>query len=88
MSASCTIRRNGRIHFRVRVPSDLIELVGRSELHRSLSCTDARQARAFARTLRSQVDNAFASIRHQRALGVAQGDLLAAGLPRVWWTPR
>lgn len=76
MSASSIVLRSARYHFRIRVPADLTPLVGRKELHRSLRCTDPRQARTLARTLRAQVENAFASIRHQRALGTPEADLL------------
>jgi integrase len=76
MSASSIVLRAARYHFRIRVPSDLTPLVGRKELHRSLRCSDPRQARTLARALRSQVENAFASIRHQRALGAPEADLL------------
>jgi hypothetical protein len=49
MSASSIVLRAARYHFRIRVPSDLAPLVGRKELHRSLRCSDPRQARTVRR---------------------------------------
>jgi integrase len=75
MSISATTRRNGRYHFRLRVPADLQSFIGRTELHRSLRIESPRQARTLAQSILTQVEAAFANIRHRRAQGAPEPEL-------------
>jgi hypothetical protein len=45
MIATYLIRRNGRYHFRMRVPQDLLVIIQTKEIHRSLGTTDGRTVR-------------------------------------------
>ncbi len=48
MVATYLTRRNGRYHFRMRVPQDLLSVIHTREIHRSLGTTDGRTANALA----------------------------------------
>lgn len=78
MNAGYLTKRGKRFHVRLRVPSDLVALFGRIEVHRSLSVSDGRIARAVARTIRAKTDEAFALIRQQRMLGATDHELQEA----------
>jgi integrase len=57
------------------VPSDLVPLFGRVEIHRSLCVDDGRVARAIARTIRAKAEEEFAVIRQRRLLGATDQEL-------------
>ena len=44
MDATYLIQRNGRYHFRMRVPQDLLAVIRTKEVYRSLGTTDGRTA--------------------------------------------
>ncbi len=68
MTATYLIRRNGRYHFRMRVPQDLISVIQSREIHRSLGTTDGRTANALATTLKVKLESEFAQLRQQAIL--------------------
>ena len=59
----------------MRVPTDLIGLVGAREVVRSLRTSDGRVARAQACLLRSELHGAFDQVRMKRRLGWSAEDL-------------
>lgn len=75
MRSTYLTKRRDRFHVRLRVPSDLVCLFGRVELHRSLRTNDGRLARRLARSLRATAEEAFATLRHQRARGASAEEL-------------
>jgi len=65
MVATYLTRRNGRYHFRMRVPQDLLSVIKSKEIHRSLGTTDGRTAKALATTLKVKLESEFAQLRQQ-----------------------
>ncbi len=65
MVATYLIQRNGRYHFRMRVPQDLLVVIRTKEIHRSLGTTDGRTAKALAITLKVKLESEFAQLRQQ-----------------------
>lgn len=61
-------RRNRIYHFRIRLPADLVSVLGVGEYHRSLGTADLTKARTIARTYQAKTEVAFAAIRHHRLL--------------------
>ena len=94
MVASYLTRRNGRYHFRMRVPHDLISIVKSREIHRSLGTTDGRTAKALAMTLSVKLEAEFAHLRQPKILNSpvlrsANGHMLnAAGVNQTPIPPR
>ena len=68
MVATYLTRRNGRYHFRMRVPQDLFVIIRSREIHRSLGTTDGRTAKALALTLEVKLESEFAGLRQQAIL--------------------
>ncbi len=68
MIATYLTRRNGRYHFRMRVPQDLLSVIKTREIHRSLGTTDGRTAKALATTLKVKLESEFAGLRQQAIL--------------------
>ena len=68
MVATYLTRRNGRYHFRMRVPQDLLSVINTREIHRSLGTTDGRTAKALALTLKVKLESEFAQLRQQAIL--------------------
>ena len=68
MVATYLTRRNGRYHFRMRVPQDLLSVINTREIHRSLGTTDGRTANALAITLKVKLESEFAGLRQQAIL--------------------
>jgi integrase len=68
MVATYLTRRNGRYHFRIRVPQDLLSVIKSKEFHRSLGTTDRRTAKALAITLKVKLESEFAGLRQQAIL--------------------
>ena len=68
MTATYLTRRNGRYHFRMRVPQDLLVVIRSKEIHRSLGTTDGRTANALATTLKVKLESEFAEMRQQAIL--------------------
>ncbi len=68
MVATYLTRRNGRYHFRMRVPQDLLVVIRSKEIHRSLGTTDGRTAKALATTLKVKLESEFAGLRQQAIL--------------------
>ena len=62
MVATYLTRRNGRYHFRMRVPQDLLSVIKSKEIHRSLGTTDGRTAKALATTLKVKLESEFAQL--------------------------
>ena len=69
-------QRGATYHLRARVPSDLVEVVGRREIHQSLRATDGRTARSRASQLRASIDGGFDRLRLAR-LSAQGNDQLA-----------
>ncbi|WNK00413.1 tyrosine-type recombinase/integrase [Thalassospiraceae bacterium LMO-JJ14] len=59
-------QRGQAYHLRVRVPADLVEIIGRREIHQSLRTSDGRSARSRASTLRATIDAGFDRLRLAR----------------------
>ena len=70
MTSQYLNKRNKRYHFRIRVPNDLLAYVDRSEIRRTLKTTDRRIAQSMALTLHGNLENAFATLRHQQLMGL------------------
>ena len=68
MVAKYLTRRNGRYHFRIRVPQDLVSVINTREIHRSLGTTDGRTAKTLAMTLKVKLESEFAGLRQQAIL--------------------
>jgi integrase len=62
---------------RVTVPADLVVLIGRREIHRSLRVTDPRIARSVSRTALRRAEETFATLRQQRLAGASQETLVS-----------
>jgi integrase len=59
-------QRGHTYHLRVRVPSDLIDIIGRREIHQSLRTTDGRKARSSAAILKASITSGFDRLRMAR----------------------
>ena len=70
MTCTYLIKREGRYHFRIRVPKDLRSTIGAGEIHRSLGTSDSRLAKTLAGNLRAKIESEFAQLRHQRLLSL------------------
>ena len=70
MTHAYLIKRNGKYHFRIRVPKELRSSIGTGEIHRSLGTSDNRLAQTLAGNLRAKVESEFAMLRHQRLLSL------------------
>ena len=68
MVATYLIQRNGRYHFRMRVPQDLLSVINTKEIHRSLGTNDGRTAKALAITLKVKLESEFVGLRQQAIL--------------------
>ena len=68
-------QRGTTYHFRIRVPADLVTLLGRREIHQSLRTDDGRTARSRASHLKSSVIGGFERLRFAR-LAASQDDEL------------
>ena len=75
MVATYLIRRNGRYHFRMRVPQDLLTVIKSREIHRSLGTTDGRAAKALALTLKVKLESEFSESHWWSSQTVWQGGL-------------
>ena len=62
-------RRGGAYRLRVRVPSDLVGLLGRVEVGRALGTSDPRASRTQARCLHARLEAAWERIR----MGMEEG---------------
>jgi Domain of unknown function (DUF6538) len=69
-------QRGQTYHLRVRVPSDLIDVIGRKEIHQSLRTSDGRKARSNATTLKASITSGFELLRLAR-LAHQSGDQLS-----------
>jgi integrase len=56
-------QRGSTYHFRLRVPSDLIDVLNRQEIHQSLKTTDGRTARARATAIQATLVSGFDRLR-------------------------
>lgn len=61
--AYLTRKSGGRYHVRVRVPLDLVPLVGRQEIRRSLRSSDPRAARLHSGRLAAAIMDALEKVR-------------------------
>ena len=67
------VQRGNSFHFRIRVPTDLRPILGRSELRRSLgACNGKREARRKAHHLYVAADKFFNQLRTGEMLDVEQ----------------
>ena len=57
------MRRGAVYYLRVRVPDDLREFIGRTEIRRSLGTSDPAEARRLVRIESLKVDGEFAAAR-------------------------
>ena len=72
MTGRYITKRETTLHLRKRVPSDLLSVLGRSEIHRTLRTVDKRQAQLIAKTIHAKLELAFANLRHQRLIGIPE----------------
>src|SRR5690606_33912614 len=59
-------RSNGRLSVRVRVPADLVEALGRSEVEKALGTSDAKAADRLQAEVVAQIHREFEAIRVRR----------------------
>jgi hypothetical protein len=71
-------QRDNILHVRKRVPLDLIPLLGRREIHCSLRTSDQRQAKNLARTILTNLETGFLTLRQQRLLNMPEETLREA----------
>lgn len=64
-SQSHLVRRGAVYYFRARVPSDLVEAVGKKEVKRSLLTSDLKEAKLRAKEVAVEVARDFEAIRRQ-----------------------
>lgn len=69
-----TRRRSGIYHFRARVPRDLVHVIRKRELVRSLKTTDRRTAELRANAMRGRQLRLYATLRQMRRLTNEQID--------------
>ena len=62
---SCLQYRRGRAYFRLRVPDELRNIIGKREIVRALQARDGRSAAAEVRRLRAEYDRRFEEARGQ-----------------------
>lgn len=69
MGLATNITRRGAVYYiRIAVPKDLIEVLGRREVWKSLGTRDAVEARRLARPLLGQLDSEWQLLRQRRDL--------------------
>ncbi len=68
-------QRGQTYHLRIRVPSDLIDVIGKREIHQSLRTSDGRKARSNATTLRASITNGFERLRLARLTNQSEDQL-------------
>ena len=69
-------QRGSTYHLRIRVPSDLVSVMGRREIHQSLRTTDGRTARSKANLLKTAMHSGFERLRLAR-LSLSKDDDLS-----------
>lgn len=80
-------RRNGRYFYRRRVPADLIEAYGKSEVQQALATADPKEAAKSARKVAAKFDDIFDVLRADllRLEPVIEADpLTTADLPDIY----
>ena len=65
MNRSYLICRGGVYHFRMRVPKNLVPIVGQKEVHRSLKTSNRRVAQSMAHALHGKTEATFALLSQQ-----------------------
>jgi hypothetical protein len=65
------MRRGARYYIRVRIPLDLVETIGRSEIWKSLGTADHREAVRRYFPARTELHKAFDQARRRRDANVA-----------------
>jgi hypothetical protein len=94
MNRSYLIRRGGVYHFRMRVPRNLVPIVGQKEIHRSLKTSNRRVAQAMAHALQGRTEATFALLNQQIMLEIkpeqvhASANLALAGRRPTALAPR
>lgn len=73
-------RRHGRYYFRRKVPAELVEAIGRTEIKVSLQTTDPKEARDLARIESLKADRQFAEARQDNDAEPALAGLTQARL--------
>lgn len=73
MAATYLNRRNGRYHFRMRVPQDLLSVVNSREIHRSLNTTDLRVASHAQETNASGNERLWPELRRSKLGNLSGG---------------
>ena len=70
-------QRGSTHHLRVRVPSDLVEVLERREIHQSLRTSDSRTAQARASSLKVAIVTGFERLRVARLASACESDVAA-----------
>ncbi|WP_348637607.1 DUF6538 domain-containing protein [Minwuia sp. IMCC3077] len=70
-------QRGSTHHLRVRVPSDLVEVLERREIHQSLRTSDSRTAQARASSLKVAIVTGFERLRVARQASACESDVAA-----------
>ena len=70
MNRSYLICRGGVYHFRMRVPKNLVPIVGQKEIHRSLKTSNRRVAQSMAHALHGKTEATFALLSQQIMLEI------------------
>jgi hypothetical protein len=79
------VRRGARYYIRVRIPLDLVETIGRSEVWKSLDTADHREAVRRYFPARAELQKAFDQVRRRRdANGRLSGEE-ALHIVRTWF---
>jgi integrase len=68
-------QRGNTYHLRLRVPTDLIDLFNRREIHQSLRTSDGRTARSRASTIRAKLNGGFDKLRFAKLSSVTNQDI-------------
>jgi hypothetical protein len=69
--------RGDHYHLRIRVPSDLVSVMGRREIHQSLRTTDSRTARSRADQLKASLHSGFEKLRMARLSATSDDELIS-----------
>ena len=68
-------QRDNTYHLRLRVPTDLVDVFNRREIHQSLRTSDGRIARSRASTIRAKLNGGFDKLRFAKLSSVADQDI-------------
>jgi integrase len=80
-------RRNGRYFYRRRVPADLIEAYGKSEVQQALGTPDPKEAAKLARKVASKFDDLFDALRADMLKPESVADVDPLRVAAETWDP-